>query len=260
MLEKLFARKQAEQLVESVKNLDAETVSDGLHTVAKRAQEYAGQAQEWAAPRLEQAWKETVKATAPRIEAASEAVRPKIDAAAEKITGDYLPRLQRAMHDASAAAQSGGSLSDRADKVYNATAKALTEPTKKGHPVLKALGLTALAAALSAAGYILWRRSQPVEDPWAEEYWADLDQKTKEVDFAQQAEEAENRAEEAVANMELKDPKEAMKEVAKAAKKAAAKAEDKAEELAESANDALDKAKDKAEDVAEDIKDAVTEN
>jgi len=29
--------------------------------------------------------------------------------------------------------------------------------------------------AVAGAGYILWKRSQPIEDPWAEEYWADLD-------------------------------------------------------------------------------------
>ena len=29
------------------------------------------------------------------------------------------------------------------------------------------------AQRAAAAAYIIWRRSQPVEDPWAEEYWAD---------------------------------------------------------------------------------------
>ena len=40
---------------------------------------------------------------------------------------------------------------------------------------LRAFGLTALVGAVAGAGYILWKRSQPIEDPWAEEYWADLD-------------------------------------------------------------------------------------
>lgn len=41
--------------------------------------------------------------------------------------------------------------------------------------MLRVLGLTALVGAVAGAGYILWKRSQPIEDPWAEEYWADLD-------------------------------------------------------------------------------------
>lgn len=28
---------------------------------------------------------------------------------------------------------------------------------------------------LAVAGYVLWQRSQPVEDPWAEEYWEDAE-------------------------------------------------------------------------------------
>jgi len=31
----------------------------------------------------------------------------------------------------------------------------------------------AAAGAAAAGAYVVWRRSQPVEDPWAEEYWAD---------------------------------------------------------------------------------------
>ena len=48
----------------------------------------------------------------------------------------------------------------------------------RGQPCLDlgcGIGLTALVGAVAGAGYILWKRSQPIEDPWAEEYWADLD-------------------------------------------------------------------------------------
>ncbi|MDK8299774.1 MAG: hypothetical protein QP772_02605, partial [Actinomycetaceae bacterium UMB1218B] len=40
---------------------------------------------------------------------------------------------------------------------------------------LRAIGWTALATTVAGAGYVLWKRSQPIEDPWAEEYWADLE-------------------------------------------------------------------------------------
>lgn len=48
-------------------------------------------------------------------------------------------------------------------------------PVKKRHPFRKAFGITALVGTAVGVGYILWKRSQPIEDPWAEEYWADLD-------------------------------------------------------------------------------------
>lgn len=219
--------------------------------LSDRAQELAGKTRDWAAPRAEQAWKETVKVAAPKIEAASEAVRPRLDAAHEKVVSDYLPRVQKAMQEAAEAAQADGSLRDRAEKVASATSQALTEPTKKGHPVLKGFGLTALAALVGAAGYVLWRRSQPIEDPWAEEYWADLEAKTSKVDFESEAAEAEERAEEAVANMELKDPEEA----AKKAKEVAEDVKDKAEKAGDKVKEAAEKAGDKAKDLAEDAKD-----
>ncbi|AOZ71877.1 hypothetical protein BK816_00060 [Boudabousia tangfeifanii] len=208
------AAAQAKELAQSFdKDAVAASVSSFASSAAQMATEaaqkagvLADQAKEWAAPRAEQAWKETVKVAAPKIEAASEAVRPKVDAAHDKLVSDYLPRVQKAMQDASEAASADVPLRDRAEKVAKVTSKALSEPTKKGHPVLKGLGFTLLAAVLGVAGYVLWRRSQPVEDPWAEEYWADLEAKTEKVDFETEAVEAEERAEEEVANMELKDP------------------------------------------------------
>ena len=78
---------------------------------------------------------------------------------------------------AGAALSARGSLSDRARRATEASAAALATPTRKRRRcrVLRALGLTALVGAVAGAGYILWKRSQPIEDPWAEEYWADLD-------------------------------------------------------------------------------------
>ena len=56
-----------------------------------------------------------------------------------------------------------------------AKSAALVVPVKKQkkHRVLKTLGWLAVAGAAAAGAYVVWRRSQPVEDPWAEEYWAD---------------------------------------------------------------------------------------
>ncbi|OKL48605.1 hypothetical protein BSR29_00210 [Boudabousia liubingyangii] len=232
------AEKAAKQTAQQAKQLDTEALTENVSALASqfasKATELASQTRDWAAPRAEQAWKETVKVAAPKIEAASKAVKPKVDAAHEKLVSDYLPRVQKAMADAAAAAQTDAPLRERASDVAAAAQKALSEPVKKGHPVLKGLGLSLLAGLVGAAGYVLWRRSQPVEDPWAEEYWADLEAKTENVDFAAAAEKAEEAAEEAVANMELDDPKEAVKDAAEAV-------EDKVEDAKEAVKDAVEK-------------------
>ena len=90
---------------------------------------------------------------------------------------DYLPRASLAVNQAGAALSARGSLSERARRASEASAVALATPTRKRRKcrVLRAFGLTALIGAVAGAGYILWKRSQPIEDPWAEEYWADLD-------------------------------------------------------------------------------------
>ena len=45
---------------------------------------------------------------------------------------------------------------------------------KSSHGGRKALGWSLAAAGAGGIAYLLWRRSRPVEDPWAEEYWVDL--------------------------------------------------------------------------------------
>ena len=38
------------------------------------------------------------------------------------------------------------------------------------------LGWLTVATVAAGAAYVVWKRSQPVEDPWAEEYWADSEE------------------------------------------------------------------------------------
>ena len=130
--------------------------------VAVRAADLANQGVDWAAP---------------RAQAAAAHAGPAIENARGHLVDDYLPRASRAVNEASAALTARGSLSDRARRASEASAAALTTPTPKRRKcrVLRAFGLTALVGAVAGAGYILWKRSQPIEDPWAEEYWADLD-------------------------------------------------------------------------------------
>ena len=130
--------------------------------VAVKAADLASQGVDWAAP---------------RAQAAAASAGPAIENARGHLVDDYLPRASLAVNQAGAALSARGSLSDRARRATEASAAALATPTRKRRRcrVLRALGLTALVGAVAGAGYILWKRSQPIEDPWAEEYWADLD-------------------------------------------------------------------------------------
>lgn len=132
------------------------------------------EARDYLAPKVEKAWKDTVKAAAPKLEAATESVRPMVDEAYEKVVEDYLPRIQQAMHDAAAAAAADGSLAERAEAAGHAAERALAKQPKS-HKGAKAVGWVLVGTVAAGAGYLLWRRTQPVEDPWAEEYWQDVD-------------------------------------------------------------------------------------
>ena len=134
--------------------------------VAVRAADLANQGVDWAAPRAQAALTSAIEHAAPAIENAR-----------EHLVEDYLPRASLAVNQAGAALSARGSLSDRARRASEVSAAALATPTRKRRKCrfLRAVGLTALVGTAAGAGYILWKRSQPIEDPWAEEYWADLD-------------------------------------------------------------------------------------
>ena len=107
---------------------------------------------------------------------AQERLEPVVHEARYRVVEDYIPRAQRAAVAAQAAAGTDGTLTERAQRVAVAAKSAALEvPVKKQkkHRVLKTLGWLAVAGAAAAGAYVVWRRSQPVEDPWAEEYWAD---------------------------------------------------------------------------------------
>ncbi|MDO5049004.1 MAG: hypothetical protein Q4D87_03880 [Actinomycetaceae bacterium] len=160
-------------------------VRHGEEWVAK-AQQLVEEGADWVAPRAQKLWDETVKTAAPVIEDAADKVRPYLDEAEERgrvylkdaqvKAEDYAKRGESAAKAAQKAASKKGSLAERAQRAGEATRKELTKPQKsKGATFGKVVGWTLLGSAAAGVGYLLWRRSQPIEDPWAEEYWADLD-------------------------------------------------------------------------------------
>lgn len=149
----------------------------------KQASDIAEQSYNWVAPRAEKAWKEVRRVTMPTVEAATEKAREGVEHAHEKIVDDILPRLEAAAKGAQEAAKQEGTLSEKASAITTATKRGLMESPKEKKGVAgKVFALFAVLAALGGVGYLLWRRAQPVEDPWAEEYWEDIEAEVVPVD------------------------------------------------------------------------------
>ena len=187
----------AEQVRQQAADL-GHVLSEQAGKAGELAASLAEQGKVWAtdvaAPKLDKAWRDSVKVAAPKIEAAAEKARPAVDAAHDKIVDDYLPRVQKAMHDAADAASGKGSVTDKASKAGKAAQKALTTKPKKNRGK-KTFGWILVGTAAAGTGYLLWRRTQPVDDPWAEEYWEDTTVTTPaEVSTAPVVEDAEPAA------------------------------------------------------------------
>ena len=143
-------------------------LSDQATKAGELAAALAEQGKVWATdvagPRIDKAWRDGVKIAAPKVEAAAQKARPAVDAAHDRIVDDYLPRVQKAMHDAAEAASGKGSVKDKAGKAGKAAQKALTTKPKRGRGK-KAFGWILVGTAAAGTGYLLWRRTQPVDDP-----------------------------------------------------------------------------------------------
>ena len=169
---------------QSLQLRDAAAVHAGR--IAVRAADLAEQGLDWAAPRAQAALASAIERATPLVESATDRAQAVADRAQPflsdihgHVVDDYLPRLNRAVTESAAALSSEGNLGERARAARSASAKALTTPARKKSckkcRLLRALCFTAVAAAAAGAGYVLWKRSQPIEDPWAEDYWADLE-------------------------------------------------------------------------------------
>lgn len=171
---------------EALQIRDAVAVHAGRVAVA--ATDLAEQGLDWAAPRAQAALENAIERATPLVEGAAERAqvaadraRPLIGDVRSRVVDDYLPRIHRAVEESGAALTADAPLVERATRAREVGALALTTPTRKvrrKRRLLRALGWTAATGAVVGIGYVLWRRSQPIEDPWAEEYWADLESDT----------------------------------------------------------------------------------
>ncbi|MDO5701046.1 MAG: hypothetical protein Q4P36_06200 [Bowdeniella nasicola] len=219
-------------------------VSEQASDLGQKALDALHAAQDWAEPRLQDAVASAEEGYDKARKEAKRVAAPKIEAIAD----DYLPRLQKAMQDAAAAASSTDGLDKKAKKASKAAQKALTKQPKK-NSAGKTFGWILVGALAAGAGYLLWRRTQPVEDPWAEEYWNDEASKTSP---------APNRT-----DANLKDVQAGVKKAAGQAKEGAAKAaavvSEKAEEVKDKLSTAAEEAKKAATSKAEELKDKAEE-
>ncbi|AZN30311.1 hypothetical protein EJO69_08335 [Flaviflexus salsibiostraticola] len=125
---------------------------------SKQAKRYADHGAKWAAPKIETASRRAQDAT---------------HHAGEMWEQDYLPRLRAAAEAARIEAAKEGDLKSRAQAISAASSKALTTPPAKKRRGMR-FGWLVVAASAAGIGYVVWKRSQPVEDPWAEAYWEDI--------------------------------------------------------------------------------------
>lgn len=165
-----------------------ETAQEAAQEAGKLAKSLADQGKEWATPRLEaaiewagprveQAWRKSVKAAAPKVVDAAGKSRVAVDAAHEKIVEDVIPRVVAAMEDAAKAAKAGATdVQSKASAALTKVEKAAKEQEKAArgkNKLARTLGWVLVGGAVAGAGVLIWRRTQPVDDPWAEEYWDD---------------------------------------------------------------------------------------
>lgn len=174
----------------SLKKADAAGI---VEATGKKAQELANQAHtavsegiEWATPKIQEVAEKlapSVEEARQQAEAAAEKLKPALHEAREKaldtkekVVNDYIPRAKAAAEAASAAlVEAEGNV---AEKLQAAGEKALAASKPKKRRFRTFLKITAALAALGGIAYVLWNRSRPTEDPWAEAYWEDHDSDT----------------------------------------------------------------------------------
>jgi len=180
-------RSSGEPVVEQVRER-ATALRERIAPVADRgiraAEEAAGTARDWAAPRvsaardwaapvLEKGWERGREVTAPAVGQAAERLAPAVDAARDRLVEDLLPRIVSALSAAAATVVAARAVAG--DDEPDRSADPVDEPKRhRGRLVL----LLAIAAAIAAA--IAWRRNRRLEE-WRrvgagdEDLWTDDD-------------------------------------------------------------------------------------
>lgn len=162
----------------------AAELKDVVSDRAVKAFEKASEMSKHAAPHVMEAVDKTVKSASPYVDTATEKAAKLTSKAGEaldrfhdEMVEDYLPRLSAAVGEAVEKAKDEAEVLEHRVKAAVETPAPVEIVAKKRSRgrAGKVARWTLLAGAAAGVGYLVWRRSQPIEDPWAEEYWADLD-------------------------------------------------------------------------------------
>lgn len=129
------------------------------HKAGKHVKHYADEGAKWAAP---------------HVESASRKAQELTENASDRWEHDVRPRLYAAADAARTEAGKDVSLKDKAVNVSTATSKALQSPPAPAKKKSRRLGWIVVGVATAGVGYLIWKRNQPIEDPWAEAYWEDI--------------------------------------------------------------------------------------
>lgn len=159
----------AQKAVEELQKLAAQVgpvVSEGAREARSRATELYGQY----APEAQQKLREQSDKLRDQGEKFSQNLGPRADKIRHDVQDDYLPRARKTAETTGTVLKSAVDAARKElDKGQGSIRAAVLEPTPqpKKSRAGKVLLILGLAAAGAAAGYVVWQKTRPVEDPWA---------------------------------------------------------------------------------------------
>lgn len=161
-----IAQKSAQDSVAKFQGTVVPALSEGAKDARKRADELVEQ--------YLPAVQEQVQARGEKVAAFADTLSPRAEKLRHDLQDDYLPRARRTAGATNAVmAAMVTAAVDAARKELEKgqgdikKAALATPPEKKKGRAGKVLLVLALTAAGAAAGYAAWKKSRPVEDPWA---------------------------------------------------------------------------------------------
>ncbi|MBV7433046.1 hypothetical protein KRX53_06920 [Dermabacteraceae bacterium TAE3-ERU5] len=165
------AKKAAEQ-VESTLDKALANVRPLVEEGAKEVKERATDLYEQYSPTVKDALQKQSGKVQDRVQDIAAKAKPQAQKLREDFETDYLPRAKKTYGATEATVNAAVAAAvDAARKEWDKGAKdiqaAVVTPAKKKGGFGKFLFLLLLGAAGAGAGYLAWKKSQPVEDPWA---------------------------------------------------------------------------------------------
>lgn len=153
---------RAEKAVEELQKVASQVgpvVSEGAREARSRANDLAGQY----GPVVEERLRE-------QAEKISANLGPRAEKISHDVQEDYLPRARKTAETTGTVLKAAvGAARKELDKGQGEIKSAVLAPTPapKKNRAGKVLLVLGLAAAGAAAGYVVWKKTRPVEDPWA---------------------------------------------------------------------------------------------